>query len=149
MKLARACEGHGPTIASVLGITPRAALFRLQRRDVKREWETYRKQRRVDEEKAKHRRAKWRQKLLGLDLDPLAIETSDPAWPAFHRLPRGALVLAVATLMRQERPGVSLATDERLAELLARVAVLSAQAPGAPAVTAPDPRPSATEKRDA
>lgn len=71
----------------------------------------------------------WRTRLRAIDVDPATLPITDPLWSACHRFPRGHLVRLIAAVMRAERPGETLATEERILELLDRVAELHARGP--------------------
>lgn len=125
LALAVAAEGHGPTIAGVLGITPQAACARLKRRSIRDHWLALRRARRVTELRASWRRSWWRGRLRAFGLVPALIPVDDPIWPYCWHRGRGALVRLAAAELRAEEPG-SLAPDHRIEALLERVAELAA-----------------------
>ncbi len=129
LRIAIAAEGHAPTVAGVLGVSPQAVTSRLARRAVRERWFRQRETRQQTEHRRAQLRHWWRKRLQAIGVDPVTVEPDDPLWIACWRLPRGALVRAVAAEMRAERPGEPLATTERLLELLERVAALAAASP--------------------
>lgn len=120
LRLALLADCHAPTLAGVLGITPQAVNAQLRRRGER--WIRLREARRVTERRASRLRHWWRRRLADMGIEPATLSVDDPIWPACHRMPRGHHVRAVAAEMRAERPGVHLATDDCLVELIERVA---------------------------
>lgn len=137
LKLAEMADGDCLTVAGILGIGPRGARAMLQRRRTRPRWNAFRSRFRSRESRASQLRRWWRWRLRQVGIEPAELSPDDPLWRACYRLPRGALVRAVAAEMRAERPGESLATNDRLVELIDRVTALAA--PLAPP-TPPKPR---------
>lgn len=127
LELFAASDSHAPTVAGVLGVTPQAVGARLAQRATRERWLRLRRDVAVSEYRAARLRWWWRARMRAIDVDPATLPVTDPAWTACHRFPRGHLVRVVALLMRRERPGESIATEERIEELLTRVADLHAR----------------------
>jgi hypothetical protein len=134
--LFNAAEHHAPTVAGILGVTQRAVSARMSRRSIRVRMLRARKERSANETRARWLRVWWRKRLRAIGVDPATLPTSDPLWSACHRFPRGHYVRLVAAEMRAEYPGESIATPERIEEILRRVSVLVVAAtaipPGAP-----------------
>ena len=132
LRLAVLADGYAPVLAGILEITPRAVLFRLQARSIRKCWREFVASRRARGRSACQRRRWWRWRLSAVGMTPALLDPSDPLWFACHRLPRGSLVAHVAATMRQEVPGISLARPDALAALVVRCEAL------ATATTSPD-----------
>ena len=129
LQLYIAAEAHTPTVAGVLGVTAHSVSARLGRRALRDRRARIRSKRSPAELRAARLRHWWRTRIRAIGIDPHTLPVTDPAWTACHRFPRGHVVRVVAALMRRERPGESIATEERIGELLDRVAELHARGP--------------------
>ena len=129
LHLGIAAEGHAPTVAGVLGVTPQAVSARLNKNGTRARWANYRNTRSAFELRASKRRWWWRNRLSNMNINPHSIGEHDPAWALCWRRPRGWLVREVAAEMRAERagePNFHLAAIENLIELLRRIDVRTA-----------------------
>lgn len=137
-QLVVAADGHLPTVAGVVDVTPRAIGLRLAGRYLAPRWRAWKATQSEIRRKGKQRRGWWRWRLRGLGIDPLTLDERDPTWAACWCHPRGALVRAAVDRLRAD--GVDVRTPDGILRVLdvvaARVAAEAAARrrldPGAP-----------------
>lgn len=136
LALAVASDFHAPSVAGILSVSRQAVISRWLASALRRPFMHARAAWRAREgregRKARLRRW-WRWRLRRLGIEPTSLPLTDPLWHACNRWPRGEAVRRVAAEMRRERPGESLATPERLAELVERAMLVQRELDPPPA----------------
>jgi hypothetical protein len=146
-QLVVAADGHLPTVASVVGVSPAAISEQMRGRYLAPRWRAWKTTQSEVRRRGKTRRGWWRWRLRGHGIEPVTLRPDDPTYAACYAPPRGHDVREAAAALRAD--GVDVRTAAGLARLLddvaARVAARVGAAEAAPGEPAAAGEPDADD----